>query len=182
MVVAHDTEVVASATTSRQQRLQRVHILKLVHGERGEPRPDDAPASGYWSKIPRARPSMSSKSTGPSLACDARSRRRCGPSVLPGSAACDLRARRVPIEVDAVLGPLDLTGEVPTGKELVRHGNLARTGSSGALWPANSGSGSPVSRTRSPELSQRGRVEGPGLDAPDAERSSRASVPRQPSR
>ena len=175
VVVAHDAEVVARAEPPIEQpRLERVHVLELVHGERGEPRSDDLGGLGVFVEEPQGeaehvlevQPAHRALATLVPVVDPNHQILRDGRRVVA-------ELGEVPIRRDhAVLGPLDLTGELAPGKELVRRRQRVRERRDQRslvvqhLWER-------LTRVRGPEareLGERGRVEGPSLDAPDAER------------
>ncbi len=175
VVVTYHAEVVARAEPPLEQpRLQRVHILELIHRERGEPRSDDIGGFRVVVEEPKSEAEhvLEVQPAHRSLAA-------LVPVVDPnhqilrdgGRMVAELA--EVPIRRDhPVLGPLDLTGELAPGEELVRRRQRVRQRGDERSFVVQD-LGERLTRVRRPEsreLRERGRVEGPGLDARHAER------------
>ena len=176
VVVAHHAEVVAVAEPPvEQSRLQRIHVLELVHGERGEPRSDGVGRIGMVIEEPEGESEhvLEVQSTHRALAT-------LVPFVDPQHQLGGDRWLVVVAQLfqvaggldHPVLGPLDLAGELASGEEPVwRRQRVRERGDEWSLGVQDVGER--FARVRGPEareLCQRGGMERARLHPVDLER------------
>ncbi len=180
VVVAHHAELVAIAEPAVEQAgLERVHVLELVDGERGEARTDLFDGLGVLvEQAQREREHVLEVEP---------AHRALAPLVPVVDAVHELSRYRRLVAVELgevsrrrdhpVLRPLDLAGELAPRQELVRRRERVRErGDERRLVVEHLGER--LARVRGPqprELRERGRVERARLDAFDAERRERAT-------
>ena len=175
VVVTDHAQVVAVAEPAFEQGgLERVHVLVLVHGERGEPRPDLLDGLGMLVEQPQHEPEHVLEIEPP--------HRALAPLVAVVDAKHQVGGDRrlvvaelveVPPGRDhPVLRPLDLAGELAAGEELVRRGQpVGERRDERSLVVEHLGERlAGVCGPQPRELRERGRVERARLHALDAER------------
>ena len=175
VVVADHAQVVAVAEPAFEQGgLERVHVLVLVHGERGEPRPDLLGGLGVLVEQPQREPEHVLEVEPP--------HRALAPLVAVVDAVHQVGGDRrlvvaelaeVPLRRDhPVLRPLDLAGELAAREELVRRRERVRERRDERSLVVEH-LGERLAGVRGPqprELRERGRVERARLHTLDAER------------
>ena len=186
VVVAHDAEVVARPEPPIEQpRLEQVHVLVLVHGERVEPGADDLRGLRMLVEEPQGEAQHVLEVEAPHRALAS-----LVPLVDPqhqlrgdrGLVGLDIQLGEVPVRRDRpVLGPFDLAGELAAGEELVRRRQGVRERSDQRRLVVEH-LGERLAGVRRPEpreLRQGGRVERARFDALDVERAEPAlQLPR----